>query len=285
MFRKYSLFILTLFVASSIFGQSNLLNAKEVDMIGVKSAQQLASDIDEPLPYDYVSDRDVLWSKVVWEYIDLNQKINLPYYFPISSENISPTRRSLFDTLITAIREGEILSFYEDSFFKTKQTYEELEGKLIDNRDDGYGGTDPYEIKAEKIAGYMIKGIWYFDKRHGELKYRLLALAPMGPDVQTIGTSAEEEGEVYPLFWLFYPEVRNLLYKSEVFNSKNNSNRLSYDHLLNARRFSAVIVREENLYGNRTIKEYVKGNSLFQLLEAARIKEEIRNKEMDMWNY
>ena len=60
---------------------------------------------------------------------------------------------------------------------------------------------------------------------------------------------------------------------------------ISFDHLLNARRFSATIVKEENIYGNRAISDYVRGNSLHQLLEANKIKEDIRNKEMDMWNY
>ena len=50
-----------------------LLNAKSVNQIGKKSAQQLAADNDGPIPYGYVDDRDILWSKVVWEFIDLNQ--------------------------------------------------------------------------------------------------------------------------------------------------------------------------------------------------------------------
>jgi len=55
--------------------------------------------------------------------------------------------------------------------------------------------------------------------------------------------------------------------------------------LLNSRRFSAIIVQEENVYGNRAIDDYIPENSLFQLLEANKIKEDIRNREMDMWNY
>ncbi len=69
--------------------QVNLLNSKTVDQIGVKSIEQLAADNDAPIPYGYVDDRDILWSKVVWEFIDLNQKINLPYYFPIDTTNLS----------------------------------------------------------------------------------------------------------------------------------------------------------------------------------------------------
>ena len=65
----------------------------------------------------------------------------------------------------------------------------------------------------------------------------------------------------------------------------NASHPISYDHLLNARRFSSVIVREENIYGNRDVAEYIKGNSLFQVLESDKLKEDIRDRELDMWNY
>jgi gliding motility associated protien GldN len=91
--------------------------------------------------------------------------------------------------------------------------------------------------------------------------------------------------ELRPLYWAYFPEVRQILHESKVFNSKNGSRPISYDHLLNSRRFSAIIVQEENVYGNRAIKDYVRGNSLFQLLESNKIKEDIRNREMDMWNY
>jgi len=263
-----------------MFGQANLLNATSASQIGVKTKEQLAADHDTPLPYGYVSDRDILWSKVVWEFIDLNQKINLPYYFPIDTANISTDRRSLFDTLLKGLKTGKIKHAYSDSFFTSKMTLEEINSSLENVR-----GEDVYRISTQDIEGYMIKGMWYFDKRQGELKYRLLAIAPMGKDVQTLGVEEIDDDELYELFWIFYPSARQVLHHAKVFNSKNVSHPISYDHLLNARRFSAVIVREENMYGNRTIKDYVRGNSLFQLLEADRIKEGIRNREMDMWNY
>ena len=55
--------------------------------------------------------------------------------------------------------------------------------------------------------------------------------------------------------------------------------------LLNARRFEATIYKEDNVYGDRAIKDYISDNSLFQLLESDRIKETIRDKEQDMWSY
>ena len=264
--------------------QANLLNSKTVDQIGVKSKEQLFADNDGPIPYGYLDDRDVLWSKVVWEFIDLNQKINLPYYFPIDTTNLSSNRRSLFHTILKGIKQGEIKEAYSDSFFTSKLTEEEIDQRLINVREEN-GYSDTFRIQTQDVAGYMIKGMWYFDKRQGELKYRLLALAPMGKDVQTLGVQDIEDEELYELFWVFFPSIREVLHDAKVFNPKNAAQPISFDHLLNARRFSATIVREENMYGNRAIEDYVRGNSLFQLLEANKIKEEIRNREMDMWSY
>ncbi len=282
--KRFYIVVIALVASSYLSAQSNLLNAVKVEEIGKKSKEKIAADKDAPLPYGYIDDRDILWSKVVWEFVDLNQKINLPYYFPIDTANISNDRRSLFDTLLKGIKRGDIKNVYSDSFFTSKVTSAELDEKLVNVRLNG-DYPDTFRIQTQDIEGYMMKGMWYFDKRLGELKYRLLALAPMGKDVLTLGLPDIEDDELYELFWVFYPSARNVLHEAKVFNSKNVSQPISFDHLLNARRFSSVIVREENIYGNRKIADYIRGNALFQLLEADRIKESIRDKEIDMWNY
>jgi len=282
--KHFYIVFFALMLSGVVDAQVNLLNATAVETIGEKTRDQIIAGNDGPLPYGYIDDRDILYSYVVWEFIDLNQKINLPYYFPIDTTSISSNRRSLFDTLLKGLKTGEIKEAYENSFFSTKITRQEIAGKLLNIRNDG-DNIDTFSIKSQDISGYQIKGMWYFDKRQGELKYRLLAIAPMGPDVQTLGVSEIDDDELYPLFWVFYPSAREVLYRVKVFNPENSSHPISYDHLLNARRFSATITRTENIYGNRKISDYIRGNSLFQLLEADKIKERIRNKEMDMWNY
>jgi gliding motility associated protien GldN len=284
MVRNCILVFLFCLSANFVNAQANVLNAKSADEIGKRSTERLEADNDGPIPYGYVDDRDIMWSKVVWEFVDLNQKINLPYYFPIDTTSISSDRRSLFDTLIMGIRQGKIKEAYTDSFFTSKITQDEIDTRLVNIRDEN-GYVDTFNLQTEDVAGYMLKGMWYFDKRQGEMKYRLLALAPMGKDVQTLGVENIEDDNLYELFWIFFPDARQVLHESKVFNPMNASQPISYDHLLNARRFNSVIVREENIYGNRAIEDYIRGNSLFQLLEANKIKEDIRNREIDMWNY
>jgi len=281
----------------AINAQANLLNATIPEEIGMKTVEQLAADNDGPLPYGYIDDRDILWSKVVWEYIDLNEKINLPFYYPIDTNNISSSRRSLYDTLLRGIKSGEIVDVYDDSYFEDKLTFNDIQGRMsrIDTSDagiellnEGSELTDEYidrrDLTAGDIAGLKIKGVWYFDKRQGELKYRLLGVAPVAPDVNFIDQDGGEE-DLIELFWVWYPGAREITHEMKVFNPKNSAFPISYDHLLNARRFVASIYREENIYGNRDVAEYIKGNALFQVLEADKLKENIRNKELDMWNY
>ncbi len=281
---------------NTMSAQANLLNAKIPEEIGVKTAEQLAADNDKPLPYGYIDDRDILWSKVVWEYVDLNEKINLPFYYPVDTNNISSSRRSLYDTLLRGIKNGEIVDVYDDSYFENKLTMKDITGRLsrIDTSDAGFellneGSEltaeyiDRIDLTAGEIAGLKIKGVWYFDKRQGELKYRLLGIAPVAPDVNFMEDDSQDA--LIELFWVWYPGVRQITHDMKVFNNKNSAFPLSYDHLLNARRFVASIYREENIYGNRDVSQYIKGNALFQVLEADRLKENIRNKELDMWNY
>ena len=193
----------TLLVSNIASAQVSLLNAKSVDQIGKNTPESVASDNDTPLSYGYISDRDILWSKVVWEFIDLNQKINFPYYFPIDTANTSNNRRSLFDTLMKGIKKGDIENVYSDSFFTTKVTQEEIDEKLVNVRVSG-NYADTFRISTQDIQGYMMKGMWYFDKRRGELKYRPLAIAPMGKDVLTLGLPDIEDEELYELFWIFF---------------------------------------------------------------------------------
>jgi len=296
--KNIGVFILAFLLYTTIYAQSNLLNAKRPSNIGVKTEEQLAVDNDKPLEYGYIDDRDILWSKVVWEYIDLNERINLPMYYPVDTTSISGNRRSLFDTLLRGIKSNIITEVYDDSYFTAKMTKAEINSKLyrVDTIEAGIdelnAGTvdiseyiDKINLTSQDIEGFKIKGLWYFDKRQGELKFRLLALAPVAPDVQTMGREDIDISEQLALFWVWFPDARQTLHNMKVFNKKNAAYPISFDHILNARRFNSIIYREENIYGNRDVAQYVKGNALFQVLESEKIKEEIRNKELDMWNY
>ena len=294
---KSSLFVL-LFLSGSlaIFAQANLLNARVPQEVGVLNEQQIAANDEFPIAYGYVDDRDVLWSKTIWEVIDLDERVNFPYYYPTDTLNLGPDRRSLFDVLKKSLSKDQITEVYKSSYFKEKLSYKEIQERLvsIDTTDAGYeqfnadGFVDPQfierrRITAAEIRQYKIKGTWYFDKRLGELKYRLLGLCPVSPDV-ALKTEKGEEEDLVELFWLWFPDTRTSLSKSKVFNTRNSSQPITYDHMLNSRRFNSIIYKEENVYEDREVKDYIYEDALRTLLESEKIKSVIRDFEQDMWN-
>lgn len=296
---KYCLLtVLSVGFAVSSFGQANVLNAKIPQEIGVKSEAQMAMDNDRPLEYGYVDDRDIMFSRMTWEKVVLDERVNFPLYYPVDTNNIGSNRRSLFDVLWKNVKEGKIENVYDDSYFTTKRNPKDIQSIMskTDTLDIGYqqynseGFVSPEyiikrDIQSYDISAYLIKGLWYFDKRQGELKYRLLGIAPAAPDVNFIDSDDEANKQPIPLFWVFYPEAREVLHEAKAFNNQNSAMPFSYDHLLNSRRFNGYMYKEENVFGDREVNEYVADNALMQLLESDRIKDKIRDFEQDMWSY
>ncbi len=287
----------------NVSAQSNLLNAKTPDEIGKKTAAQMESDNDKPLPYGYVHDRDVLMGKTIWEIIDLDERVNFPLYYPVDTAFVGKERRSLFQVLLNGIKDGKITEVYGDDYFNSRRTLKDIESvfKFTDTTDAGKDEINNYyddymsgrkvlsaefintvELSARDVNGFKIKGYWYFDKRQSELKYRLLAICPVAIEARD---KAKGNNDVIELFWVYFPAIRDVLHDAKAFNDKNSAMPISFDHLLNSRRFNGVIYKEENVYGDRLIQDYMKENALMQLLESERVKEKIRNFEQDMWNY
>ena len=79
--KNLSLIVCFLFSVNS-FSQANILNATTPSEIGIQNFDQKQSDNDSFLEFDYIDERDILWSKIVYEKIDLNEKLNFPLLFP-----------------------------------------------------------------------------------------------------------------------------------------------------------------------------------------------------------
>jgi gliding motility associated protien GldN len=186
---------------------------------------------------------------------EINNNRNL--YYPVETPAI-----------VKKDKKGKIISTTPAS----KGIAKELDKQFIDER----------ELDAGDISDYRIKGYWYFDKRQGEMKYRLLGICPMAPEAKD---KNNDNPDTIELFWIYFPAAREVLHESYAFNDRNSAMPISFDNLLNSRRFNSVITQEENVYGDRTIENYLKDNAQMELLESERIKDKIRNFEQDMWNY
>ena len=253
-----SLPILLLFyflIPFKLEAQANLLNARVPQDVGKLNEQQIKSNNEEPLKYGFVDDRDVLWSKTVWEIIDLDERVNFPYYYPTETDNLGLDRLSLWDVLKNAITSGEIKEVYDDPYFRTKLLYEDINFTYSDTTDfakerfEQTGVWDKtlindYKLSAKYVRQYKIKGTWYVDKRLGELKYRLLGICPVAIQPSNLSkfiSDPDTNDTPVDLFWVWFPDARTILNRQKVFNTRNSSQPVTFDHMLNSRRFNSLI--------------------------------------------
>lgn len=274
----FGFFILTGLLLSSSVSKAQVLTPQDDGIIPDPPKHYHHNQV---FPYPYLREADMMWSTRHWERIDLREKINLHLYYPVVPV---PDRKSLFDVLVDGIlNEGTIVEVFADDRFEIPLTPEQVQqyaAKLDTLRDpDDFNNIlaiDTIRINAKDVLAYEIKSDWFFDKQRGEMKNRIIGISPVvrNPSTQ----------DVYNLFWVWFPDARYALSTHVAFNNQNNASRLTYDQIFHLRYFNSVIYKQDNVY-DRKIAEYKQNSPLEQLLEAQRIKEELRNMEHDLWEY
>ena len=99
-------------------GLSNLLNASIPEEIGVRTTAQINSDSEDPLEYGYVDDNDILWSTIVYEIIDLDERVNFPLLYPTQFGLVGNERRPMLWWLRQEIEKGSLRPKWR--FFNSK---------------------------------------------------------------------------------------------------------------------------------------------------------------------
>ena len=150
-----------------------------------RKGDSLVSVKVEPLKYGYIEDKDILRSKVIWEIIDLNEKINQPFYY--NSDGVVSSSKSLYQILLDGVNDGSIKEVYEDELFTRRLNLEEIQRRtrytvLSDayierinagekvSEEEKKQYIDVYETKTENVKMLKIKGMWYIDRRDGQMK-------------------------------------------------------------------------------------------------------------------
>ena len=311
--KKYISSLLVL-VTGFTFAQS-ILNASSPEEFRQMRSENMRKVGDtvisnkvKPLEYGFVDDKDILKSMMVWEVIDMNDKINQPFYYDNPDALLSKTTRSLYQLLLDAALNEQITEVYDDENLTIKLSPEgikkRLEAVIIDDaaidilntgrqltEQEKKEYTDHIKTTTDKVKVLKIMGMWFIDKRDGQMKYRPLAISAMGPDPSIQGKLGPDNkpmaagDELIDLFWIYYPSAREILANNYVFNKKNSSADLSFDDIINARRFSSIIYKSSAGLGDGVIKDYIPRDADEQLEESDKIKAQILQMENDMWNY
>lgn len=251
--------------------------------------QEIHAKNDKPMPYQYVREADVMWSRIIWRKIELDEKMNHTLALPqIPANGVL----SLIDVLLDGIH-TKGLTAYKASLsdagneFDNIMTEDEIhttmgaksEKRAVENLEGGVDTVvtnEPY--RSYEIKEYLVKELWFFDKQRSVLDVRIIGICPVRVYLDPIKNQIMRT----KVFWVNYSEARPLLAKAPIYNSFTDVRNVTYDDLFQRRYFSSYIYMESNPY-MRSIDQYETG--LEVLLEADRVKNEIFNFEQDLWEY
>ena len=232
-----------------------------------------------------VREADIMWSKEVWRTIDLSDRFNFPFYFPIEKRK---NQLCLFDVISKGLIDNEFNAYKTDEVMEGDTlSCDQIKSKIV-FRDsmlfyyaDEFGNDSTKKklvtdtMNGEYIVQYYVRESWFFDKQRSIMDVRIKAICPVKYDM--------EKGLLIPLFWINYEEARQWLSSFSALNSRNDSEKRSFDELFIKRKFVSTIKKESNLY-DREITDYVQ-NAKEAVQESERIKEFLRNFECDMWEW
>ncbi|MCI4647581.1 gliding motility protein GldN [Phaeodactylibacter sp.] len=283
--KFFSLGLLMFFLAGPLNAQTpdNIIMTESGEM----NADKPLDDIVEKrltfekrvLPYDHIREADIFWEKRIWRVIDVREKMNLAFAYP---------ERPFFTILMEAAEAGEITVYStEDDKFSIPLTPDEVAsmGASVDT----IATVDPEtyeetfqivrnEVDPTDVKRYRLKEIWFFDEETSTMQVRILGIAPLIEEFDDNGNFRYER----PMFWVYYPEAREVLARERVFNIANDSSPMSYEDLFEMRFFASYIYKESNVF-DRRLEDYLSGTDL--LMESERIRQEIFNFEHDLWSY
>jgi gliding motility associated protien GldN len=250
-----------------------------------------------PLEYEHIREDDATYMQRVWREIDVHEKMNMPFVY--KAEGDDGNQRFIM-ILLNAIKKGEVTAFSAvggDDRFTTPLPFSQIAELMVGkpkmqqipdwaNDPDGSKGlmkdtVITAEFNPDLVERYWIKEDVVFDKESSRMYTRILGIAPL----QTILNDDGSFRAVTPIFWVYYPDLRPLLSKYDVYNGRNFGAKMSWEELFESRMFASRIIKSTiNNPNDFYISSYVK-DPILALLEGENIKEKIFNYEQDLWSY
>jgi gliding motility associated protien GldN len=249
-----------------------------------------------PLEYENIREDDAVYRQKVWREIDTREKMNLPFRYSADDDN---GNQRFISILFKAIQDGPdnggvtVFSGIDDRF-TTPLTVAEV-AKVVAGESvtvpitDSLGNVVSYkttaaEVNLDSFYKFRIKEEVIFDKESSRLFWRILGIAPVKNVITSSGVNLGET----ELFWVYYPDMRPIFAKYEVYNGKNYGARMSWEELFESRMFYGRIIKStlDNPYDQYLKNQMgLKDNTILQLLEGDAIKNKIFDYEQNLWSY
>ena len=247
----------------------------------------------EAIEMPFLRESDVVWEQTVWRTIDLREKFNHFFYYPIEQRGVEG-RRNFAYVIWDAVVNDEIPIFADDelkipldnAFFVQQFTKADTIILEIVDDDENYEYKTvlvPKEFKSEEMLQLRMKEVWYVDKQVTEQNVRILTFCLTKEHYKEHDGDLDYMGTI-EMFWvpMLSPAVRQLLVRNEAIWQDNIADQPSWEFVFINRMFNSYITRVSNVF-NRSIMDYLTGTDA--IWESERLESELLNISQDMWEY
>lgn len=233
---------------------------------------------------DTIKSNYVLKGQKIWRSINLQNKENELIF----NHTSTCSEVSLFEIMKYGIFEKKLNVFSSDDFneVKTHRLTQQQITQLISFKDSAKtlafdaNGNETSEISktnrylmGSDIAYFLLKENWITNSNTGKLEKVIIGIAPL--------FYIQKTEKTMPLFWLYYPEWKELF---SSFKARNyySEEQITFNDVLQRKLFISLISKESNMF-DRSIKSTFKDRDFY--LESENIKERIINYEEDLFSH
>jgi gliding motility associated protien GldN len=231
------------------------------------------------LEYDFIHEKDVMWEKRIWRVINIDEKRNHIF---------RNEKMPFINILLRAARSGEI-TVYNTGNDEFKDPMSKKDACALGVTFDTVEVFDPITYKTTyvpvvnefdptSVKKFRVKEVFFFDEETSTMGVRILGIAPIVKRLDDLGNVLFEG----PMFWAYYPQLREVLSREVAFNEANDASNLSWEDVFESRMFASYVTKESNIH-DRRIQDYLAGTNA--VIEGQNIEKAIQNFEGDLWEY
>lgn len=227
--------------------------------------------------------QEVVWKRDIYRSLDLKKEKNASLYYPVEPMGQSV---NLFTYIFRLILEGSVNaytynldgyeSFTEENKIAPKDLldnyriyYEEKDGEYVVGKSD---------IPSSEVLSYYIKESYYYDQRTATYNQRVTAICPVLHRAEEFTTEVTK----YPMFWLNYDEIAQILAQQPIVTSSyNNVSTMTIDDYFTKNCYDGEIYKTVNLR-NLALNQYCKDTTAIKK-EQKNIEKQLTTFRSNLW--
>lgn len=227
--------------------------------------------------------QEVVWKRDIYRSLDLKKEKNASLYYPVEPMGKSV---NLFTYIFRLILEGSVNaytynldgyeSFTEENKIAPKDLldnyriyYEEKDGEYVVGKSD---------IPSSEVLSYYIKESYYYDQRTATYNQRVTAICPVLHRAEEFTTEVTK----YPMFWLNYDEIAQILAQHPIVTSSyNNVSTMTIDDYFTKNCYDGEIYKTVNLR-NLALNQYCKDTTAIKK-EQENIEKQLTTFRSNLW--